>query len=1204
MKLRLRLLVERHRDGRTTASVLGLPAAAAGGGAGPSPVRGLPAAEARREATLPPVSPLAGHGDDLEALKLRLAERAAEAIVDTPPARLAEWRFHPEQRLERVAVPVTAVDWTDEPLEARGPFEVEMAIVVTTMPRPPHAVLVPRLGFSIAVDDPAGAAALARAEIAAYLQGRPGLRRLDALFALLPAREERLDVLEVEAPTLTPLEVERTATAASRRERGEGEGDGDGDAGGGGSARADAAVLESVATDLGAAAREGGLGVAHEAEALVEEVLGFLAGSDEKAILLVGPSGAGKTAALHEAIRRRPRREADPAPVWHVTGARLVAGMSGLGDWEERCRAVVATARRTRAVLSVGDPNELVEQGQAVGFDVSIAQYLKGPIERGWLRVVGECTEEGLLALERRDRGFAALFRVIRVPEADRARSLAVLGRVEAALRAAGGRPVAPAALEVCHDLHARFAPYRAFPGKAVRFLRRVAREGRGGATSPLLAPPAWPSAHEAGGTRSLVDRGEMTRAFARATGLPEVVLADDLPLDPDAARAFLRERVIGQDGATALVAELLARVRAGVADPRRPLGSFLFLGPTGVGKTETAKALAELLFGRRTRLVRLDMTEYGDGWAAARLTGGTSGEGEGDLTRPVRAEPLSVVLLDEVEKAHPGVFDLLLQVLGDARLTDAAGRVTDFRSTIVILTSNLGAEMPEGALGFGGGADRGAPFIAAAEAFFRPELLNRLDAIVPFDPLGPEVVRAIARREVAKALARDGLERRGVRVEAAPALVDAVVAAGFDPRYGARPLKRAVERLLVRPLAHHLTGRVEVPRRLLVEPSAGAPGEAAGRAVDVPAAAGAATAGGDGDALDLVKRVAGQRREAAGWLASDLADDIRDELATETALARPGPGPGPGPAPAAHAVHATPEGRERAGRSRRLAAAIAALEKAQRAAEELEELAALCLLGDDPAGAAALQGDADALEREVSTAVFQLLATQVRKPDAAVVAVAPLERDGGLAQDLIRLYDAFATAHGFRVLRFAEGRAPPPGAPPTAPVLPTWFEVAAFPAPGEAADARVARPTGAFAAIVMGENAGPYLAGEAGRHRHLQPGPAVRDRGERFALVRVEEVGHGALPGLHTIPFPGEGQPRGIPAELPPVVRIYDERETPPNVRDPRTNARVIPVPFARAVAAVAPLARAWLVALATGSAPASTVSVGSASPSGRGSG
>ena len=268
-----------------------------------------------------------------------------------------------------------------------------------------------------------------------------------------------------------------------------------------------------------------------------------------------------------------------------------------------------------------------------------------------------------------------------------------------------------------------------------------------------------------------------------------------------------LRRRVVGQEGAIAAVADAMRRARAGLSDPNRPNGSFLFLGPTGVGKTELCKALADFLFDSEGAIVRIDMSEYMEKHAVARLLGAPPGyighEEGGQLTEQVRRRPYSLVLLDEVEKAHPDVFNVLLQVLDDGRLTDSHGRTVDFRNAVVIMTSNLGSDRIQELSGKADYETMKATILEIASASFRPEFLNRIDELVVFHPLKREQINAIADLQVAQ------LQRRLAEQDLAIAVSDAAKAllarAGFDPAYGARPLKRAVQTHLETPLAKAL---------------------------------------------------------------------------------------------------------------------------------------------------------------------------------------------------------------------------------------------------------------------------------------------------------------------------------------------------------------------------------------------------------------
>ena len=303
---------------------------------------------------------------------------------------------------------------------------------------------------------------------------------------------------------------------------------------------------------------------------------------------------------------------------------------------------------------------------------------------------------------------------------------------------------------------------------------------------------------------------------------MPLSLLDHNVPLDTAEVSRWLGRKVRGQLRAVETVTGVIARIKSGLSRPGRPLASFLFTGPTGTGKTEMAKALASWLFGSADRLIRLDMSEYGQPWSAQRLVSGAHRGSEGILTAAVREQPFSVLLLDEFEKAHPAVFDLLLQVLGEARLTDAAGRTADFSNCVVIMTSNLGAEeFGKPRLGFatdGGLRDATEHFTEAVRRTLRPEMFNRIDSIVPYLPLDKVTVRELTLREIAAAAERPGLASDRISLEVSPLLVDALAAEGFDPRYGARPLKRRVAERLLAPVAAHLAEGLPPETRIIAD--------------------------------------------------------------------------------------------------------------------------------------------------------------------------------------------------------------------------------------------------------------------------------------------------------------------------------------------------------------------------------------------------
>ena len=318
---------------------------------------------------------------------------------------------------------------------------------------------------------------------------------------------------------------------------------------------------------------------------------------------------------------------------------------------------------------------------------------------------------------------------------------------------------------------------------------------------------------------RNRVTDAEIAEVLARWTGIPVARMLESEKEKLLRMEEQLHTRVIGQNEAVDAVANAIRRSRAGLSDPMRPIGSFLFLGPTGVGKTELCKALAGYLFDTQDAMVRIDMSEFMEKHSVARLVGAPPGyvgyEEGGYLTEAVRRKPYSVILLDEIEKAHPDVFNILLQVLDDGRLTDGQGRTVDFRNAVVIMTSNLGSDLIQEQHGTATYDEMKLMVLDVLSHSFRPEFLNRIDETVVFHPLSREHIESIARIQLAGLLKR--LEEMGYKVELRDSLLTHLAEAGFDPVYGARPLKRAIQQEVENPLAQAILSGKAAPGRPLV---------------------------------------------------------------------------------------------------------------------------------------------------------------------------------------------------------------------------------------------------------------------------------------------------------------------------------------------------------------------------------------------------
>lgn len=716
------------------------------------------------------------------------------------------WQMTPHVRLKHVVIDTVAADQRDG---RRYRLAGRVPVLLEKWPADAFWVATPtkgaELAFAIATPD----------DLQAGLEGRLCAycleHRVETIERWATEHDQRLDVLEVDAdaPTVlprhsVPLRMRRRkskevgkATEApetveereQRRAR----------------ARLSVKTLREIGRNVSHQARDGALGRARGREAIVGEVVDALEKRPGVGLVFVGQGGVGKTALVHEVTRRLVERATGTRrDVWRIDGNQFIAGMSYVGQWEARARELCRELVDTGDVLYVDDLTSLVFAGRHSKGDTHVAMYLEPHLARREITIVGECTPERFERLREEAPSFAALFDVIQVPPMTERETLPVLlGAVrELEHGGAGLVPrIAPDVMQLALELSGRFFASRALPGRAVRLVQQV------------LASPGTVD----GRTRRYRAK-DVFEAVRRETGLPDFVLGGATPKPRAELTADLSAQVAGQPEAIEALTDAVLALQLSVQDPEKPLANYLFVGPTGVGKTETAKALARYLFGSSERLVRFDMSELSGPGSIDRLIGAAGGA-EGELITALRSQPFCVVLFDEIEKAHPRVFDALLQFLGEGRLTDANGRTADGRSCVVVMTSNLGVREAASQAGFAKGDVQAASqhYLAAARTFFRPELFNRLDRVVPFRSLDKPALRLVVEHALASLLRRRGLQRGNVLVDVEPELLELLVDQAFDPRYGARPLKRALERQLAVPLAHHLVRR-DVDELALVE--------------------------------------------------------------------------------------------------------------------------------------------------------------------------------------------------------------------------------------------------------------------------------------------------------------------------------------------------------------------------------------------------
>ena len=566
-------------------------------------------------------------------------------------------------------------------------------------------------------------------------------------------------------------------------------------------------ALEKFGYDLTKAAEEGKLDPVTGRETEIERVLQILGRRKKNNPMLVGDPGVGKSAIVEGIALKIAGGEAPQM----LTGKRiisldmasLVAGTRYRGDFEKRLKTVInEIGSNPDIILFIDEFHTIVGAGGAGG-SLDAANILKPALARGEIHCIGATTMEEFRKIVEKDGALDRRFQKIIISPADTAQTLSILESLHMKYEFHHLVSYSGEALKACVRLSDRYITDRCLPDKAVDVMDEAGSMVR--LRNKGKKPGAIPT----------VTEEDIAAVISTMTGIPIYKVAESERTKLVRMEEKLKKRIVGQDEAIGKVVRAIRRNRAGIKDPGRPIGSFLFAGPTGVGKTQLAKALAEYLFDSEENLVRLDMSEYMDRFTSSKLIGAPPGyvgfdEG-GQLSERVRRKPYSVVLLDEIEKAHPDIFNLLLQVLDEGRLTDSNGRTVDFRNTILIMTSNVGSrEVDEygGGLGFttssGSLEEKKKGIIEkSVRKLFPPEFLNRIDEQIFFRPLGMEDLEKIVDMEL-KGLRKRVLDA-GYRLSISAAARKTVLEAGYDPAYGARPLKRAIRKYIEDPVSESI---------------------------------------------------------------------------------------------------------------------------------------------------------------------------------------------------------------------------------------------------------------------------------------------------------------------------------------------------------------------------------------------------------------
>lgn len=625
-------------------------------------------------------------------------------------------------------------------------------------------------------------------------------------------------------------------------------------------------TLDKVAINLNQRSREGAIDPVIGRQKEIKRVIQILSRRTKNNPVLVGEPGVGKTAVAEaiatEIVNKRVPEDLLNKRVMALNMGNLVAGTKYRGEFEDRMKKILnEIAKDGKVILFVDEMHTLIGAGGAEGA-IDASNILKPSLARGDIQMIGATTFDEYQKYIEKDQALARRFQQVRLSEPSRKEALAILQGLKPKYEKFHHVTISEASLEDAVDLSSRYISDRFLPDKAIDLvdeasaavkirnnvgsddelvqindkIKKLIDQKNEAAASQNFVKAAQlqdtqnnlqarreklvENLHDKISANAVVEPEDIAKVVSDWTGVPVTQMKRNESKQLANLESILHKRVIGQDKAVSAVARAIRRSRSGIKDEHRPIGSFLFLGPTGVGKTELAKSVAAAMFDSEDNMIRLDMSEYMDQIASSKLIGSAPGyvgyEEGGQLSEQVRRHPYSVVLLDEVEKAHPDVFNLLLQVLDEGFLTDSKGRKVDFRNTIIIMTSNLGSRslFDQNAVGFNAdnadqAKERQSKVEQAIKQFFRPEFLNRIDETIVFDELDKKQLRSIVTLLTHKLVER--LQKKGITLKLSRAALDKIVQDGYDPENGARPLKRAIQNDIEDKVAEMLiTGEVQ----------------------------------------------------------------------------------------------------------------------------------------------------------------------------------------------------------------------------------------------------------------------------------------------------------------------------------------------------------------------------------------------------------